>query len=294
MSSPTRSGESSGDRPSDFEPLRQANEKIREAAKWLIGSSAAVGAALLAGSQLSNIGKLDWGARFVVALVGAGIGLAAVVAAIWLAVGLMIPVVVTIDQLDDAWTGKRSRDMATAVGFLINTPSQMGEWDSPGDLKRAYASSEKRLARAAERGEAEVVQIEQHNLDSIERWMESIEQVSQNRVLEGRFKRTLWKLLVAAIFAAVGIVAFAWASNPPEDTPSATLKNARLSGDFLRDADLKNAKLDHADLTGADLTGANLEGASLTGVTWKNTVCPDGKNSDDVGGSCAGHLTPVG
>ena len=92
----------------------------------------------------------------------------------------------------------------------------------------------------------------------------------------------------------VGIVAFAWASNPPtEEPPSATLTGSNLSGANLRDADLKGANLDHVNLTDADLTGAELDGAMLTDVVWRTTVCPDGENSDDVGGSCAGHLTPA-
>jgi hypothetical protein len=28
----------------------------------------------------------------------------------------------------------------------------------------------------------------------------------------------------------------------------------------------------------------------VTNVTWSATTCPDGTNSDRVGGSCAGHL----
>ena len=45
------------------------------------------------------------------------------------------------------------------------------------------------------------------------------------------------------------------------------------------------------------LSGATLEtgksstvGAVLTGVTWDNTTCPDGTNSDVNGGTCEGHL----
>ena len=38
--------------------LQAQDDAIREAAKWLVGSFAAVGAALIAGSQLSSIGHL--------------------------------------------------------------------------------------------------------------------------------------------------------------------------------------------------------------------------------------------
>ena len=60
----------------------------------------------------------------------------------------------------------------------------------------------------------------------------------------------------------------------------------------LRNADLTQASFYFVELTG-DLSGANLTGAtfvsSAVGVTWNNTICPDGSNSDNNGGTCAGH-----
>jgi hypothetical protein len=51
-------------------------------------------------------------------------------------------------------------------------------------------------------------------------------------------------------------------------------------------------------LVGCNFTDANLQGASfehrqsMSGSTWSNTICPDGTNSDNNGGTCMGHLTP--
>ena len=42
----------------DGAPPDRPSDRIRDAGKWLIGASAAVGAALIAGSQLSDIGSL--------------------------------------------------------------------------------------------------------------------------------------------------------------------------------------------------------------------------------------------
>ena len=55
-------------------------------------------------------------------------------------------------------------------------------------------------------------------------------------------------------------------------------------------ANLKGANLSGANLSGANLSGANLTGANLSDVTWGNTTCPDGTNSDNDGGTCLGHL----
>ena len=84
-------------------------------------------------------------------------------------------------------------------------------------------------------------------------------------------------------------------------------------------ADLRHRNLERVNLSGAILTGANLDGAQLddahaaasrqgshsgstnlrhadlrhadvSDVTWSNTICPDGTNSNSNGNSCQGHL----
>ncbi|MFT4730757.1 MAG: hypothetical protein ACI9UN_005287 [Granulosicoccus sp.] len=47
----------------------------------------------------------------------------------------------------------------------------------------------------------------------------------------------------------------------------------------------------HADFSDADLTGAYLHDAQfLETVTFANTTCPTGVNSDTNGGNCNGEL----
>ncbi|HEX3454979.1 MAG TPA: alkaline phosphatase family protein [Gaiellaceae bacterium] len=67
------------------------------------------------------------------------------------------------------------------------------------------------------------------------------------------------------------------------------LQNADLAGANLTNADLRGSNLQKSDLTNANLTGANLAGANIQNVTWSNTTCPDGTNSNADGGSCKGH-----
>jgi len=73
------------------------------------------------------------------------------------------------------------------------------------------------------------------------------------------------------------------------------LAGANLSGANLSQSAFVRATLDGANLTGAKLAGTNLryatmQGATLTGVTWQQTTCPDGTNSNANGGTCIGHL----
>jgi Pentapeptide repeats (8 copies) len=75
----------------------------------------------------------------------------------------------------------------------------------------------------------------------------------------------------------------------------AFLNGANLIGANLTGANLDHARLNNANLTNAILTGAHHNPANggvppdVTGVFWSNTACPDGTNSDRVGGTCEGH-----
>lgn len=64
----------------------------------------------------------------------------------------------------------------------------------------------------------------------------------------------------------------------------------RFMGANLQGADFHGAFLEGADFTGANLTGADVGMAALSGVVWKNTICPDGSNSDSHGNTCEGTL----
>jgi ABC-type phosphate transport system substrate-binding protein len=74
------------------------------------------------------------------------------------------------------------------------------------------------------------------------------------------------------------------------DLSAANLNRADLAGAHLNGASLSGANLNRADLSGADLSGASLAGANLNDVTWSGTICPDGTNSDNDGGTCLGHV----
>lgn len=272
-------------------PLAAANQRIRETAKWLIASSAAVGAALIAGSQLSSIGRLEIGwpitaetARLWVAAAGAVAGLAAVVAAIRASVRVLLPVQVLISDLAEHWD-LPAPPMRPVVDFFMRRPKFLQGTATPMKL--------------IERREALVAQLTAHQADpgvrekiaTLDRRIEAVEEVANHEALKAVFERCLRSLSIAAVVAAAGIIAFAWAANPPARTVTADLHDTKLTGAFLRDVDLRGAKLDGADLTGADLTGADLTGASVKGVHWQATTCPDGTSSDANGSTCQGHLT---
>jgi hypothetical protein len=70
----------------------------------------------------------------------------------------------------------------------------------------------------------------------------------------------------------------------------ANLQGASLEGANLQGANLQGSNLEDSNLTGANLTGATMQGANLHEVTWSNTTCPDGTNSNNDGGTCVHNL----
>ncbi len=70
---------------------------------------------------------------------------------------------------------------------------------------------------------------------------------------------------------------------PSDDEPGRgpACVNATISG---------SDDFDFADLTGADLAGAIVTGPNdFQNALFSNTICPDGTNSDNDGGTCFGH-----
>jgi hypothetical protein len=293
------------------------NERIRDAGKWLIGASAAVGAALIAGSQLSNIGSLPLCAvhsenclRLPLALLGAAVALGGIAFIMWRAVQILLPVEITIDDLIRNWAATKDWPMDwwwyrrklqrkfPEIHYFRANASQIGHTD-PETLKAERTKTWEEYAEAQE----EVLQADKSTKAAAKErlaaakadWdvavgdVDAVQSSAQYQRLLGQFTGMIRQLLVATVLSALGITTFAWASNPGD--ASADLSDAHLVGAQLRGVDLSGAKLDGADFTDADLTTARLDGASLKDVTWGNTTCPDGTNSTtNTPATCLGHL----
>ena len=76
------------------------------------------------------------------------------------------------------------------------------------------------------------------------------------------------------------------------DLHNADLRGTSFAAARFVGANLRYARLNNVDLSRADLTGSTLGHATgLSSVTWSDTTCPDGTNSDANGGTCVGHLS---
>jgi hypothetical protein len=227
-----------------------------------------------------------------VAAAGVLLGLVGVVAAIASAVRVLLPVQVFISDLAENWEAPTD-DLRPVVSFFRRRTKYLQGAKDPAELidRRERLAAQLADPERSPEARAEV----RAGIASYDLRIAAIEDMANHEALKATFAYALRRLILATVVAGAGIVAFAWAANPPAPPAGADLRDAKLVGAQLRDADLTGAKLDGADLTGADLTGADLTGADLTGasvvgVTWSGTTCPDGTSSDAGGGTCRGHL----
>jgi uncharacterized protein YjbI with pentapeptide repeats len=69
-----------------------------------------------------------------------------------------------------------------------------------------------------------------------------------------------------------------------------------MGGANVEGANFTNASLRFSDLTGANIVtwqqAQDYAHLGLQETIFDNTTCPDGTNSDDVGGTCANNRTP--
>src|SRR5438045_1301111 len=77
-----------------------AIDRIRDTAKWLTVSLAALGAVLVAGTQLSNLGALDVGSmRFWAAISGAVVAVIGTAVILWLAIWIATTPLMTFTRI---------------------------------------------------------------------------------------------------------------------------------------------------------------------------------------------------
>jgi len=293
-------GDDTGSDGAGDDALKPAGDLIRAAARWLIGALGAIGALLVAGSQLSSIGSLQGSeSRLRLAVIGLALALTAILLAIWRMASLLLPHQVTIDELATQWEKARPdangiprwalwrRWRYPVVHYLATHRQYLG-----GDKDRTVPQINDRWWSEG---------YEEEELAPLRALIEKVESIAGYRTLLTSFRRARWWISMLVVVAALGIGTFAWAANPGDDlTPD--LRNVDLSGADLTGASLQKADLTGANLSGADLTGAQLKDAVVEDVVWNDTTCPDGTNSDDVakrdaqgsmvGGTCAGHLSP--
>jgi hypothetical protein len=202
-------------------PLARAADRIRESAKWLLASFAAVGATLIAGLQLSDIGSLPLDAdnkRAVATAVGLTVGLLGVIVAVAAASSVVTKSFVTLRSL----AGASASDSVKQA--IEGDKALLGGFDSIDELHSAYAAAvEARESALRVHYENPSDPAKATKAEAAQQWARTVgiaqravlDQASYDR-LRNAYSNARWGILVGAGLTAAGIAAFAWGSNPPE------------------------------------------------------------------------------
>lgn len=92
-----------------------------------------------------------------------------------------------------------------------------------------------------------------------------------------------------ANFTNADLVLFA---SDHDNFTNANFTNANLTDEYNGNPGrgFTDSNLSNVNFTNTNLTAAPFSGNTLTGITWSNTTCSDGTNSDNNGNTCIGHL----
>lgn len=319
------------DDPTGVGSLNALGDRVRESAAWLVGAFGAVALLLVPGLQLANLGALD-GARLELSIGAAVVAAVALGIAAALVAPFLRSNATTVADLAEPRTARDRRlvdALDTNVTLFQGEATSVADlqrqhataWLALDGAEASLASAASALAsveagaattcccfscsRSSRRRQAERARAQREQADAAQRvahrrdWVatvkqtiEAVEAVARFSELAIGFRRTAKWLVACTLVVAAAMVTFAVAAHPPPpgaaDFAHATLTDLDLSG-----TDLRDATFSHATLTRVDLSDANLEGADVHGARWSDVTCPDGRSSDAVGATCAGHLTPA-
>ena len=196
-------------------PLSDAAARIRETAKWLTVSLAALGGVLTAGTQLSSIGSLPPGSeRFWIAVVGG------IVTAIGAGIILMKSVetattpAISLDALSDESEVSQDKFLLAGHGPVSKLKE---DYISKINARKAAAEEFSTATTDTAREQAKI-KLENANADwdFLQKVAANVLHVASYFELAKTWKKSAWYIFAGAAVASVGIVTFVWAINPPK------------------------------------------------------------------------------
>jgi hypothetical protein len=211
-------------------PLDAASERIRETAKWLTVSLAALGGVLVAGSQLSDIGSLElWSSRFWTAVVGAGLAAAGSGIILVATINTAASPVVTLKELA-AKTPKGAeaavRDETLLEGYPSVAALRSAYSKAIERRKQTYNAHLKDTADAAARSAFATADARAVALNTVSRTLVA---VAAYRELARLWRLARITIVCGGVIAALGVGVFAWAANPPDKVVASSAEPAVLA-----------------------------------------------------------------
>jgi len=205
-------------KPDKYEiQLTQAVDYLRGNVKWSLVAFGAIGTTLLAGSQLSNLGRFQideprlW---------------AAVLFAV-LALGAASYAVRTAQAV--AYTGHVEYSQLTQsdYDFIENNRPILEGFDSVAALRETYQRiiAQRYRALMTPGTPATVLESNEHWYAYLDSMNDKILAYIRYNRIRLQVDRSRTELTAASIVAAIGLVGFAWAANPAKDNPTILLKS---------------------------------------------------------------------
>jgi hypothetical protein len=206
--------------------LEKAAERLRDAAKWLIGAFGAVAAVIFAGLTASNLGKLTTetpGHRLTLALVGAVVAIVGIAYALAVAIRLASASTITVRDLTrelKSWelsleAARKDLKADPALAPWGAVEHLIGEYEKAykeyDRWAKAYAESTSTRPNPAQFNKAKF------HLETLSEIVGGVLRTMSFLRLQHAFGRARIAIVVAMALAAAGALSFAWATTsvPP-------------------------------------------------------------------------------
>jgi len=187
---------------------------LRDVAKWILTVFAAVAAVLLAGLQLSSIGKVEPG-YLLGASLAALLGLGSVLRVVWLSASVLVSGIVNETSLRSYATKKLTKgDIELNDPLLLDGYSKVANFLD--DYKRIGSEYERALSRNQKARSKRL----EPQVERLVRTMNNLIPAARYAFVLHSFNKAMAGMFYWALIAAVSIGAFAWATNqyPLSDT----------------------------------------------------------------------------
>jgi hypothetical protein len=196
--------------------LTDAVDYLRGNVKWTLVAFGAIGTTLLAGSQLSNLGKFEWNEpRLWIALLFAALALGAAAYAVRCALAVAYTGYTELYSLETADIKYVERNSALLQGF-----------ESIQALRRAYEKCIRDRHRDLTADEKDPAALENNEIwfAYLDGLVDDVLSYIRHDRVRRQVERSRTELTWASMIAAVSLVGFAWAANPKVEQRVVVLK----------------------------------------------------------------------
>lgn len=222
-------------------PFAAAVDQMQQTARWLLTVFAAIAGVLLAGTQLSNLGHLTLSDYHLWVAVLAGLlALTLIGRIIWTTAQVLTQGHVTrVDLVHPA--------KATQGGVELTDLSLLGGYVSVAALLNAYDAVIKDRFTSIEANDTAKVQDDETKVEYLGALVSGLTAAAYYNNVRRLFQEAMRTMFIFGAPAAIAIVGFVWAVNPP--TPSTATPSAPAVPDQPAEATLRLAGADIAAIT---------------------------------------------